>query len=62
VRPGESCGWSNIEYLEKQRRWRSTGRRPFNISISDRHTERLYCQYLENEREIGWEKVIDCNE
>jgi hypothetical protein len=41
--------WEHISY---------TGSRPFKVSISDRHSERLCWQYLEKGREIASEKLI----
>jgi hypothetical protein len=35
-----------------------TGSRPFRVSISDRHSERLSCQYLEKGREIASQTLI----
>jgi hypothetical protein len=34
--------------------------RSFKLSISDRHSERLDCQYLENGNEIASEKLTTC--
>jgi hypothetical protein len=42
-------------------RWKyiwDTESRPFNVSISHRPSERLYCQYLEKRREIANEKLV----
>jgi hypothetical protein len=38
------------------------GGRLLQASISDRHAERLYGQYLENEREIAGQTLINCRE
>jgi hypothetical protein len=46
-----SIRWQHIEY---------TGSRSFKVSISDRHSERLYCQYLEKGRDSESEKSITC--
>jgi hypothetical protein len=52
----------DVECRRRHRRGRREARRPFNTSIFDRHTERLYSQYLENGSESASEKIINCRE
>jgi hypothetical protein len=43
--------WEHVEYTES---------RSFKVSISDRHSEKLYRQCLEKGREIAGEKLNAC--
>jgi hypothetical protein len=42
------------EYIEYR------GSRPFKVSMSDHHSEKLYCRDLEKGREVANEKLITC--
>jgi hypothetical protein len=52
----------DIDCRRRHKRGRREARRQFNHSISDRHTERPYWQYLENGSESAREKLINCGE
>jgi hypothetical protein len=52
----------DVECRRRHRRGRKEAHRPLNASISDRDTERLYWQYLENGSESASEKLINCRE
>jgi hypothetical protein len=52
----------DVECLRRHRLGRKEACRPLNASISDRHTKRLYWQYLEKRSETASEKLINCRE